>query len=473
MTIVCSILTNSDDVPRVKPYIDALLEEKRLHSTGTIDTQVKSINQASKLLGVYIRHKKFHSGGIENHSGWQAKLNESFSRKFSQKMVSGRMYAGWHNVSIDNELIQLAVSYSSAKWKISRNWLNILKSDIYSFSNREDMTRNFRALIDIAQRTSEYKLLSAEITPEQIVNYRKNFVESIEELINEINQINNSHIINSDVDKTILSEMSKAASNYFTADETKFPLNMFDEIKRDGIKLISNNQVITRDFEKSYIMIEDRPSIHNLVETYSEGIAGNLSNVILRKIVINKPTSYESFNSLEDMLFSILNTAEISHTVLLCHSSLCALIFDLYKDEQKREQFQITRIYSEDYSYKIGDCEVYDHSFDIVNSCVLTTKDRFKDLIIQDFEDDNIVNVVFDENEQDKTKGNLSFDYKLDIEIDGTQPFIKLSLISEDIVDDEKAIKEHIDDVVQEELNEDKVLSRLNRVFKFISSYRS
>ena len=152
---------------------------------------------------------------------------------------------------------------------------------------------------------------------------------------------------------------------------------------------------------------------------------------------------------------------------------MCALIFDLYKDEQKREQFQITRIYSEDYSYKIGDCEVYDHSFDIVNSCVLTTKDRFKDLIIQDFEDDNIVNVVFDENEQDKTKGNLSFDYKLDIEIDGTQPFIKLSLISEDIVDDEKAIKEHIDDVVQEELNEDKVLSRLNRVFKFISSYRS
>src|SRR5699024_182092 len=100
---VCSMLANSDDVPRIKPYIDALLEEKRLHSTGTIDTQVKSINQASKLLGVYIRHKKFHSGGVESYSGWQAKLIESFSRKFSQKMVSGRMYAGWYNVSIDNE----------------------------------------------------------------------------------------------------------------------------------------------------------------------------------------------------------------------------------------------------------------------------------------------------------------------------------------------------------------------------------
>ena len=190
----------------------------------------------------------------------------------------------------------------------------------------------------------------------------------MEELINEIEQINNNHIISSNIDKTILSEMGKVASNDFMADETQFRLNMFDVIKRDGIKLINNNQVITRDFEKSYIMIEDRPPIHNLVENYSEGIAGNLSNVILRKIVINKSTNYESFNSLEDMLFSILNTAEISHTVLLCHSSLCALIFDLYKDEQKREQFQITRIYAEDYSYKIGDCEVYDHSFDIVNS---------------------------------------------------------------------------------------------------------
>lgn len=470
--IVCSILTNSDDIPRVKPYIDALLEEKRLHSTGTIDTQVKSINQASQLLGVYIRHKKFHSGGIENHSGWQAKLIESFSSKFSQKMVFGRMYAGWYNVNIDQEVVQLIISYSSTKWKISRDWLNILKSNVYSFSNREDMIRSFKALIEIAQKTSEYKLLSAEITPEEIVNYRTNFVESMEELINEIEQINNNHIISSNIDKTILSEMGKVASNDFMADETKFPLNMFDVIKRDGIKLISNNQVITRDFEKSYIMIEDRLPIHNLVENYSEGIAGNLSNVILRKIVINKPTNYESFNSLEDMLFSILNTAEISHTVLLCHSSLCALIFDLYKDEQKREQFQITRIYAEDYSYKIGDCEVYDHSFDIVNSCVLTTKDRFKALIIEGFEDNNIVNIIFNENEQDKTKGNLSFDYKLDIEIDETQPFIELSLISEDIVDDEEAIEEHIDDIVQEELNEDKVLSKLSRVIKLFSKYK-
>ena len=30
-------------------------------------------------------------------------------------------------------------------------------------------------------------------------------------------------------------------------------------------------------------MIEDRPPIHNLVENYSEGIAGNLGDVILRK----------------------------------------------------------------------------------------------------------------------------------------------------------------------------------------------
>lgn len=466
---VCSILANSDDVLRVKPYIAALLQENRIYPTGTSDTIVESISQANQLLGIYIRYKKFHLGGIDIDSEWQVKLIENFNRKFSQKMVSGRTYAGWYNVSIDDEFIQLAVSYSSTKWKISRDWFDVLKSNVYSFSNREDMIRSFKALIEIAQKTSEYKLLFSETTLEEVLNYRTNFVESMEELINEIEQINNNHIISSNIDKTILSEMGKVASNDFMADETKFPLNMFDVIKRDGIKLISNNQVITRDFEKSYIMIEDRPPIHNLVENYSEGIAGNLSNVILRKIVINKPTSYKSFNSLEDMLFSILNTAEISHTILLCHSSLCALIFDLYKDEQKREQFQITRIYAEDYSYKVGDCEVYDHSFDIVNSCVLTTKDRFKALIIEGFEDDNIVNISFNENEQDKTKGNLSFDYKLDIEIDETQPFIKLSLISEDIVDDEEAIEEHVEDIVQEELNEDKVLYKLSRVLKLFS----
>ena len=102
----------------------------------------------------------------------------------------------------------------------------------------------------------------------------------------------------------------------------------------------------------------------------------------------------------------------------------------------------------------------------------MTVKDRFKALIIEGFEDNNIVNIIFNENEQDKTKGNLSFDYKLDIEIDETQPFIELSLISEDIVDDEEAIEEHIDDIVQEELNEDKVLSKLSRVIKLFSKYK-
>ena len=97
----------------------------------------------------------------------------------------------------------------------------------------------------------------------------------------------------------------------------------------------------------------------------------------------------------------------------------------------------------------------------------------FKALIIEGFEDNNIVNIIFNENEQDKTKGNLSFDYKLDIEIDETQPFIKLSLISEHIVDDEEeAIEEHIDDIVQEELNEDKVLSKLSKVLKLFSKYK-
>lgn len=466
---VCSLLANSDDVSRVKPYIDALLQENRIYPTGTSDTIVESISQANQLLGIYIRHKKFHSGGIENHSGWQFKLIESFSRKFSQEMVSGRMYAGWYNVSIDDEFIQLAVSYSSTKWKISRSWLNILKSNIYSFSNREDMIRSFKALIEIAQKTSEYKLLSSETTPEEIVNYRANFVESVEELINEIEQINNSHIINSDIDKTILSKMGKVASNDFINDETKFPLNMFDEIRKEKAGLISSNRIFREDFEKSYIMSEDRPEIHNMVEVHGEIISDHLRNIVLNKVVRTNVTDEISFESLESMLFYILNEIKTPDAVLLCHHSLSTLIFDLCENKQKVEQFKITKIYSEEYFCKIDDCEVYKDSFNIVNSCILTTKDRFKDLIIQDFEDDNIVNIVFDENDQDKTKGDLSFDYKLDIEINETQPFIKLSLISEDIADDEKAIEEHIDDDVQEEWNEDKVLSKLSRVLKLFS----
>ncbi|MFZ2554107.1 hypothetical protein, partial [Psychrobacter urativorans] len=85
---------------------------------------------------------------------------------------------------------------------------------------------------------------------------------------------------------------------------------------------------------------------------------------------------------------------------------------------------------------------------------------------------DNIVNVVFDENEQDKTKGNLSFDYKLDIEIDETIPFIKLSLAPKNIESDEEAVEEHIDEVIQEELHENKVPSKINRFLKFLSTYR-
>src|SRR5690606_39548689 len=62
---------------------------------------------------------------------------------------------------------------------------------------------------------SDYKLLSSEITSEEVLNYRTNFVESMKELINEIEQINNSHIINSAIDKTMLFEVAEVASNKF------------------------------------------------------------------------------------------------------------------------------------------------------------------------------------------------------------------------------------------------------------------
>ena len=469
---VCSILANSDNIQKVKPYIDAILKEERIHSTGTIDTQIKSIEGASQLLGVYIRHKKFHSGGIENHFGWQAKLIESFSRKFSQKMVTGRMYAGWYNVNIDQEVVQLIVSYSLTKWKISRDWFNILKSNIYSFSNREDMIRSFKALIEIAQKTSEYKLLSSEITSEEVLNYRTNFVESMEELINEIEQINNSHIINSNVDKAVLSEIAKVTSSEFIANEKKFPLNMFDVINKNGIGLISNNRIVTENFEKSHIMTDDRHNIHNMVESYGEVIVDYLKNVVLNRTVLTSLTDEQCFDSLEAMLWYILNYTETSDNFLLCHSSLCTLIFNLYKDEQKRKEFQITKSYSTDYFCKIGDCKVYNNSFGIINSCVLTTKNKFKALTLEGFEDGNIVNISFDENEKDKIKGDLSFDYKLDIETDKNKPFIRLSLASENIESDEEAVEEPIDDNHQEELNENKVLSKINRFLKFFPKYR-
>lgn len=469
---VCSILANSDNIQKVKPYIDAILKEERIHSTGTIDTQIKSIEGASQLLGVYIRHKKFHSGGIENHFGWQAKLIESFSRKFSQKMVTGRMYAGWYNVNIDQEVVQLIVSYSLTKWKISRDWFNILKSNIYSFSNREDMIRSFKALIEIAQKTSEYKLLSSEITSEEVLNYRTNFVESMEELINEIEQINNSHIINSNVDKAVLSEIAKVTSSEFIANEKKFPLNMFDVINKNGIGLISNNRIVTENFEKSHIMTDDRHNIHNMVESYGEVIVDYLKNVVLNRAVLTSLTDEQCFDSLEAMLWYILNYTETSDNFLLCHSSLCTLIFNLYKDEQKRKEFQITKSYSTDYFCKIGDCKVYNNSFGIINSCVLTTKNKFKALTLEGFEDGNIVNISFDENEKDKIKGDLSFDYKLDIETDKNKPFIRLSLASENIESDEEAVEEPIDDNHQEELNENKVLSKINRFLKFFPKYR-
>lgn len=107
-----------------------------------------------------------------------------------------------------------------------------------------------------------------------------------------------------------------------------------------------------------------------------------------------------------------------------------------------------------------------------MNSCILTTKDKFKDLVIQDFEDGNIVNVVFNENEQDKIKGDLSFDCKLDIETDKAIPFIKLGLAPENIEIDEEAVEELTDDILQEELDENKVLSKINRFLKFLSTYR-
>ena len=51
--------------------------------------------------------------------------------------------------------------------------------------------------------------------------------------------------------------------------------------------------------------------------------------------------------------------------------------------------------------------------------------------------------------------------------------FLGLSLIFlKDIVDDEKAIEEHIDDIVQEELDENAVPSKINRFLKFFSTYR-
>ena len=465
---VCSILANSNDIPRVKPYIDALLEEKRLYPTGTIDTQVESINHASQLLGIYIRHKKFNLSGIEGEFSWQKKLLEKYSRKFSQKMVSGRIYAGWHNVSIDREFIELIVSLSSTKWKISRDWLNILRSDIYNFTSRESMIRNFKSLIEISYKISDYKLLSYE----KVETYRENFVESMKELIAEIENINNTHIINSDIDKKIIFEIAKVASNDFIADETKFPFNMFNEIRKEKAGLISSRRVLQENFEKSYIMSDDRPEIHNMVESYGEMISAQLRNVVLNKVVQTDVTEELCFETFEVMLLYILNYNKTYDNVLLCHPSICNLILSFYKNEHKRQKFQITKSYSTNHFCKIGDCKVYNNSFGIINSCILTTDKKFKALTIEDFEDSNIVKIHFDENGKDRTKGSLSFEYKTDIETDKAKPFIKLSLAPESIENHEKAVEEHIDDVIQEELHENKVKPKINRLLKYFLAYR-
>lgn len=428
---------NGDE--QIKQYIRALLSCTPIHQTGALGGRRKAISNASDIIGAYIRQRDYTNYGEGTYGSWLSKVLDSFGRVNEQRRVSGRIYSGWGRNdphSMNRAYVEIAVSLSNNQWQLEKKWFDIIFSDAFRHQDQESLVRDLQEWIRLSEDIKEPTLT----TEENLANNLSNFKNSIQQVIDRINQRQNAIVAQAEIDEELLTRFGFTCSQAISGDEkhSEFPVNLFNSVgfngSTDGSNLFKIN--IQKYLKEKIAKNIDTNRAINEEDWLKESTKENVKINILRRILWYKTTDEKVYANAENNILDLVELAkDINNPVLFSGSTnLNRLLHEARYRDELADKFDISFIdgYGRNYICHVGSIIVFSIRFSDVNFSLLTTKDVFESVAFGKVADRQFVEVKYEASEGDENVGELSLNYWMDIALVEGLPCIKTEVKDKD-----------------------------------------
>lgn len=435
ITACYMLLKPGDDHPDfLAKYVNALLAGERIHPSGSMGRPRHNILNAGDLVGAYIRHRDYGHYRDGTYGSWLSSILESFGRIYEERRVSGRIYSGWgadEPRSMNRAYVEIAISMSSTKWRLSNDWEEALLSEFFRHMDRESIISDLRDWIKIAKEDHEYILVDQE----NLDAFKSNFIQSVEDVIQRIGDAQIQAVVDAEIDQAQLVKFGKASSAIFS-DKThsKFPLVLFKYLDHDA-ELDDNYsfRVNITNYAKERVAlgVETNRAV-NEDEWMADCISNDLKLNILRALLRYPQSESYEYTDVDSILSDIRNLSEsMACPVLFIGSQkLRSKLRRSSYDQDIADKYDIRRQdgFDNEYICHIGGCEVYSLRFSNIDFCLLTTKEIFETVTFFKITEDQYVNVDFELNEDSDTIGKLILKYQMKVDLTENTRCIRLEL---------------------------------------------
>ncbi|WP_125825546.1 MULTISPECIES: hypothetical protein [unclassified Pseudoalteromonas] len=424
---------------QIKQYIKALLSCTPIHPTGAIGGRVKSVSNASNIIGAYIRHRDYSNYGEGAYGAWLSKVLDSFGRVNEQRRVSGRMYSGWGRNdphSMNRAYVEIAVSLSNNQWRLEQKWYDIIFSDAFRHQDQESLVRDLQEWIRLSEDI-EGPVLTTEENLRANVN---NFKNSIQQVIDRVNQRQNALVAQAEIDEELLTRFGLTCSQAIFGDEkdSEFPINLFKSASFNGNTDESNLfKINIQKYLKEKVAknIETNRAI-NEEDWLRQSTKDNVQVNILRKVLWYKNTDEKVYSSAENNILDLTELAkDINNPVLFSgNMDLNRFLREARYRHELADKFDISFIdgFGNNYICHFGNVIVFSLRFSDVNFSLLTTKDLFESIEFGKVADKQFVEVKYEASEDDDNVGVLSLNYWMNIKLVDGLPCIKTEIKNKD-----------------------------------------
>lgn len=441
----CYLLLKTDDEQQelLAHYVRTLLLGELVHPTGSIGRPLPNISNPGDLLIAFIRQRDYCHGNRESYGAWLSSILVSFGRINEERRVSGRIYSGWgaRNIQgIYKAFVEIGIFLSDRRWTLPHKLNDALNTNIFRHMDKDIIISDLRDWIRIAKEDNELILVNHEQQQEK----RNTFIESLEDIIQSIEEAQNQTIINAPIDQDRLKRLCVACSNIFLySNPIPFPLTLFNIINRDAdLDESFSFRIIINDYKKEHIAEGLEINRVSNEEYFVNCISNDLKLNVMSNLFNSSFLKTYNYSQINNILSAIRNMSEsIDFPVLFVGNDILSrtLHRSIY-DNNKSQTFEISHQdgFGDDYICHIGHCEVYRLRFSDVDFNILTSRNLFDTLNFRKLEDNRYVEAEFEQDENNETIGKLNLRYWMKVDLAENIDCIKLEMTTaEDTLESE------------------------------------
>ena len=294
-------------------YVCKLLSGEVVHKTGSIRAAQLRIRSANDVMELYIRHRDYKRYGEESYENWISSILESFSRVNEERRVSGWIYSGWganDTRSLTRAYVEIAISFSKQKWKLSKKLQDLLLSDAFSQIDRDNLLHDLRAWLAKGEEIKDSILIDPEADLSELIT---NFKDSVSAVISQIETQQLDNVVSATIDLQRLIDYGMASSApLLQKSDSEYPLSLFEKIQRVEVLPDEASFIINiKDYLKERLasgLDSNRPV--NEEEWVENVVQNSLKMNILRALISYSVTEKNVYSSLNHALLDIIELSE-------------------------------------------------------------------------------------------------------------------------------------------------------------------